>query len=324
MNDQINKLIERNKSYTKCNDDFIKESNLKYNNFYTYQKTQYKNCKEKVTITCNLHGDYEQTPSQHLSNTGGCLMCKKEHKLEKFIKNAKQFHGDNFDYSKTIYEQPKIKIICKKHGEFKQTMAVHLLSSSGGCKKCANILRSKNIPTTIKSNSKFIQECSIIHKNKYDYSLVQYTGKNNKIEIICPTHGIFIQVADYHISGNGCQLCAISNKSKMEIEWLNVHKIPNEYRNVKITIEVNNYIVDGIDMKTNTIYEFWGDYWHGNPKKYNSNDINQRCKKTFGELYENTLKKIDIITRNGYNLIQIWESEWKNEIRVRRFNTNGG
>lgn len=45
-------------------------------------------------------------------------------------------------------------------------------------------------------------------------------------------------------------------------------------------------------------------------KNYDKNDTNYHTKKTFGELYEQTLNKIKYITNNGYNLIQIWESEW--------------
>jgi len=33
------------------------------------------------------------------------------------------------------------------------------------------------------------------------------------------------------------------------------------------------------DSKANTIYEFLGDYWHGNPVKYDKNNTNEKCKK---------------------------------------------
>lgn len=57
---------------------------------------------------------------------------------------------------------------------------------------------------------------------------------------------------------------------------------------------------------------FGGDYWHGNPKKYDPNDINKSNKKTFGQLYKETLEKIDLISSSGYNLIHIWKYDWKN------------
>ena len=39
---------------------------------------------------------------------------------EQFIEEAKQIHGDKYDYSKAIYNgcDEKICIICPEHGEF--------------------------------------------------------------------------------------------------------------------------------------------------------------------------------------------------------------
>ncbi len=35
------------------------------------------------------------------------------------------------------------------------------------------------------------------------------------------------------------------------------------------------YKADGYCSETNTIYEFHGDYWHGNPSKFSPTDINE-------------------------------------------------
>ena len=53
-----------------------------------------------------------------------------------------------------------------------------------------------------------------------------------------------------------------------------------------------------------------GDFWHGNPIKFKSTDINPINKKTFGELYNETIKRDNIIQKEGYKLITIWESEY--------------
>ena len=68
--------------------------------------------------------------------------------------------------------------------------------------------------------------------------------------------------------------------------------------------------VDGFCKETNTVYEFHGDYWHGNPKKYKPEDINQINYKTFGELYQKTVERDNKIRELGYNLVTIWEQEW--------------
>lgn len=68
--------------------------------------------------------------------------------------------------------------------------------------------------------------------------------------------------------------------------------------------------VNGFDKKTNTIYEFWGDLWHGNPTKFDENYIHPFNGKPMKVLYEETQLKIDRIKKAGYNLIDIWETEW--------------
>ena len=68
--------------------------------------------------------------------------------------------------------------------------------------------------------------------------------------------------------------------------------------------------VDGYCKKNNTVYEFHGDYWHGNPNVYNSNDINPDTKTSFGELYNKTLQRDNNIRKLGYNLVTIWECDY--------------
>jgi hypothetical protein len=81
-------------------------------------------------------------------------------------------------------------------------------------------------------------------------------------------------------------------------------------RQVSIKINGKLFKVDGYVSDTNTVYEFWGDYWHGNPLKYKSTDLHPLLKKPFGALYEATLLKRQSILNAGYNLIETWESEW--------------
>lgn len=54
-------------------------------------------------------------------------MGKKKKTKEEFIKEARKVHGDKYDYSKIEYvnNSTKVKIICRKHGEFWQTPSNH-------------------------------------------------------------------------------------------------------------------------------------------------------------------------------------------------------
>ena len=98
-----------------------------------------------------------------------------------------------------------------------------------------------------------------------------------------------------------------NNISKVETSWLNLLNIPIENRNKRIC----GYVVDGIDPTTNIIYEFLGDYWHGNPKIYEYNKFNKTTKTSFGELYINTLNKIKDLTSKGYAVKYVWEADFK-------------
>lgn len=54
----------------------------------------------------------------------------------------------------------------------------------------------------------FIARSREIHGDKYDYSRVIYKTCKDKVEIICPIHGSFMQTPDHHINDkNGCPKC---------------------------------------------------------------------------------------------------------------------
>jgi asparagine N-glycosylation enzyme membrane subunit Stt3 len=76
-------------------------------------------------------------------------------------------------------------------------------------------------------------------------------------------------------------------------------------RQEKIIVNNNIFLVDGFDPLTNTVYEYYGSYWHGNPEKYSPNDVNPRIGKTFGELYQHTINRENQI-KQFYNLITLW------------------
>ena len=56
-------------------------------------------------------------------------------------------------------------------------------------------------------NKFFIEKAYKIHGDKYDYSKVKYKNNREKIIIICPIHGTFIQSPKNHLNGQGCPIC---------------------------------------------------------------------------------------------------------------------
>ena len=96
----------------------------------------------------------------------------------------------------------------------------------------------------------------------------------------------------------------------MEINWLISINILEEYQHKTLIIDNRKYNVDAFDPITNTIYEFYGDYWHGNPIRFSAHDLNLSTKKSFNELYQKTLDREKVLKQAGYNLITIWENDW--------------
>lgn len=233
-------------------EEFIKRSNLKHNNFYDYSKVRYLDSRTKVIIICPIHGDFYQTPDIHIRGSK-CPICHKEKdklSLNQFIEKAKSVHGDKYDYSKVIYKNSytKINITCPKHGDFEQEPGNHLFGS--GCRLC--FLKNKNLTT-----EQFIEKAKVIHKDKYDYSKVKYINSKTKVTIICPEHGDFYQKANGHLNGHGCPKC---NSSKGELileEIFKKHNIQYEPQ-YNIPEIINNYEIDFYLPEYRCLIEFHG------------------------------------------------------------------
>lgn len=309
--------------YQYTQNDFIIKANKKHNFIYDYSKVNYKKWNIKVIIGCIKHGDFEQTPNCHLQGQG-CPMCglKQTKSKEQFIKEAIEKHGDKYDYSNVEYvnTNSRVIIICKKHSEFKQTPTKHLFGR--GCKKCAIELNSDKLRFT---KQMFISKAIIIHGDKYDYSQVIYNKSQSKVKIICKIHGIFEQTANKHLQGQGCPKCKCnlqtSKPAQQWIDYLSISKpdIQHFYsENGEFSIPNSKYKADGYDENTNTIYEFHGDFWHGNPKLFNKDEMNKITKTTFGELYEKTLSKEEYCKSQGYRYISLWENDWNKGVNAIR------
>ena len=128
---------------------------------------------------------------------------------EEFLVKATLKHGQ-YNYSQAKYSgwDSILTIICPLHGSFEQRAFKHL--SGHGCSECG---KDKIKKVLSKSQDKFIEECNIVHNNKYNYSKVIYTKSKNKIIVICPIHGEFSQIADDHSSGHGCSQCSIDKQA---------------------------------------------------------------------------------------------------------------
>jgi hypothetical protein len=135
-------ILKRSKTRIKKQSDFILDCIVLHGNRYDYSKVNYLNAKDKITIICSEHGEFQQTPYNHLQGKG-CQKCglrkrtiSKTKTKEEFILDSIEMHGNKYDYSKVEYKQTnkKVIIICPKHGEFEQLPKNHI--QGYGCLKC--------------------------------------------------------------------------------------------------------------------------------------------------------------------------------------------
>ena len=126
---------------------FIERSIKIHGNKYDYSKVEYKNHRTKVTIVCPIHGEFEQTPKNHMKGQG-CPQCGKKyaqlyqkHNDKNFINSSIERFGDRYEFPniQNEYENShsKITIKCTKCGNsFVKIACDHITSPNGGCQHC--------------------------------------------------------------------------------------------------------------------------------------------------------------------------------------------
>ena len=219
----------------------------------------------------------------------------------------------------------KLLVTCISHGDFEISPNNHLRGK--GCPKCAYFKNSLNIlPFKV-----FLDNAKKVWGDTYDYSIVNWKGSSFPINLICKKHGEFKTIPYEHVKKHGCPKCS-NQYSKISIQWL-------EYLQFKYNIFIQHagnigefhipntrLKADGYCKENNTIYEFLGDFWHGNPEVYDLLDINKRTNTTYLELYNETNDKKELIISLGYNYLEIWENDWnmfiktvKNVQKIKRY-----
>jgi len=213
-------------------ESFIERARSTHGDVYDYSLVRYVKSRIKVIIKCPKHGNFDQTPSNHLFGQG-CPFCGKNvkrHSYDTFLQKAREKHGDKYDYSLVLYRNSyiKVNILCKKHGIFKQAPSQHLYGS--GCRRCHD-------ETVLLGIDNFIKKAIDIHGDLYDYSKTIYKNARTNVNIFCRIHGIFSQNPNSHLSGRGCKKCYYDSKYSSKDEFIEkakaVHGNKYDYSLVK-------------------------------------------------------------------------------------------
>ena len=304
-------------------DEFLIKAKEKHGDTYDYSNVIMNGVDTSIVIICKIHGEFNQTPSNHFQGNG-CPKCgiiktadMKRYSQDEFIKLANEKHSNKYDYSKVEYidSRTSITIICNEHGEFSQEAQSHM--GGRGCKKCGEIKSHDKQRLTIEE---FISRAKDSNGDIYDYSKSNYISAHTKIIITCNQHGDFEIDPFNHLKGYGCPTCG-AGISKAQQEWLKYVESSTEndiiYKGGKYNKEENFrfdgklYRVDGYCKETKTVYEFLGCWFHGCPKCKDKELVHCWYKKTMQQLYQEFQDRKKVFETNEYNVVFIWECEWK-------------
>lgn len=215
-----------------------------HDNKYDYSKLIYKTQNDNVEVIChkkdkngNEHGSFYPKLYNHIYNKSGCPKCAIENSIQNkkityddVIQRSKELYGDRYDLSlidpnEIDGVETKIKIVCKEHGVFEKS--IHSFLSGCGCQKCA--IESAKEKTRL-GNDVWLERFNKVHNNFYSYNLTNNISYADKIEIICPIHGSFIQKVGSHANGQGCPKCRQSHLEKIVMSCFDKNGLNYEYQ----------------------------------------------------------------------------------------------
>lgn len=137
--------------------EFLEKARDVHADKYDYSKVEFTLMKDRITIICPHHGEFEQQVALHLqgNNCAACAYKLLTKTTEEFVDQAKEKHGEFYDYSEVeyVYCYDKVKIKCPNHGDFYQKPSSHL--NGQGCTRCAGESRA------LKQHWNYIKRCEL-------------------------------------------------------------------------------------------------------------------------------------------------------------------
>lgn len=99
------------------------------------------------------------------------------------------------------------------------------------------------------TSEEFSEKANRIHNNKFIYPIFEYISSKHIIDIQCPTHGIFKQRIDHHLSGRGCRKCGYDNRTITKKQLVSIMNTEYDYSRLPETFSNNNEMIDIVCKK---------------------------------------------------------------------------
>lgn len=174
----------RAKSKNHTYEIFEEKAHLEHGEKFTYHQ-DYVNTRTKIKITCSKHGDFYQTPNNHLRGAG-CPYCAnetngkaKKKSIKAFEREATKVHKGRYAYHQDYNgADKKVKITCDEHGDFWQSATNHL--QGAGCPRCKRSKGEEKIEKFLKKRGVLFWDQHRFHECKdkkplpFDFYLPNY------------------------------------------------------------------------------------------------------------------------------------------------------
>lgn len=181
-------------------EDFIKKSKSIYGNKYDYSKVNYINSREKVCIICKKHGEFFQSPNDHVNGCQcpKCVNSNLENELKLFLINnniefieqySPSFLNEKFSHQKYDFFLPKFNIAIECQGK----QHFYPVEIFGG-KIALNENKNRDCKKNIKSNlnginilyyiDSHIKLSKILNNNEYNSIYTKENTFKNKKKLL--------------------------------------------------------------------------------------------------------------------------------------------
>jgi len=266
-------------------------------------ESDYKKNTSKLEYVCSRDHKNVTTWVRFYNGGSGCRKCAElESRLDvEVVKKTLKEKGytllQDLEFGSITYST-KIFVQCPNCSNKYKTTYGTIVSSGNWCRKC--------FPESYSIKRDFV--VNFLSKEGY-ILLSEFTGSRDYFEYKCPNgHKNKMLWTNFFSGSRRCPDCNRGGVvSKVSQKWLDSLGIQER----EFCIPELSFRVDGFDSKTNTVYEFLGDYWHGNPENKKCVGVNRRSGASFEELRNRTFQRFEKIKQAGYNVVYIWEKDFR-------------
>ncbi len=169
----------------------------RHDNFYSYpNQSEVKTLKDKIIITCPIHGDFLQVANYHMRGSG-CVLCShektsKRQKLdhEFLLKRLRSINANKYEFDISNYEtlHSVIEVFCFEHQIKFKARVGNFLKGKIGCPCCKTKSKGERVVAKILTDHNVLFE----HEKTFA-NLVSETGNKLRFDFYLPQSNILIE-----------------------------------------------------------------------------------------------------------------------------------